>query len=235
MLSSLQRQSPTNSELLKELKLDCELIKRMANLVPMYPDELIPTRRSLLSRLKDWDDQESWKEFFDTYWKLVYGVAIKSGLTDAEAQDVVQETVLSVAKKMHQFKYDPATGSFKSWLLLITRRRIADHLRKVYREPPRHQSPPEDTSRTSTLDKIPDPTGEQIDLIWDQEWQKNLLDAAIERVRRQVDPKQFQIFDSYVLKQWPVKDVKKVLGVSAMQVYLAKHRVSALIKKEVQR
>src|SRR2546426_1573632 len=76
-----------------------------------------------------------WKDFFDTYWKLVYGVAIKSGLNDAEAQDVVQETVLSVAKKMHQFKYDPAAGSFKNWLLLITRRRIADHLRKVYREP----------------------------------------------------------------------------------------------------
>src|SRR5205809_4936804 len=105
--------------------------------IPMAgnPDGLIPTRRSLLTRLKDWDDQESWKDFFDTYWKLVYGVAIKSGLNDAEAQDVVQETVLSVAKKMHAFKYDPAVGTFKSWLLLITRRRIADHLRKVYREP----------------------------------------------------------------------------------------------------
>jgi len=66
----------------------------------MNPEELIPTRRSLLSRLKDWDDQESWKDFFDTYWKLVYGVAIKAGLSDQEAQDVVQETVLSVADVM---------------------------------------------------------------------------------------------------------------------------------------
>src|SRR5436190_8359181 len=125
----------------------------------MHPDELIPTRRSLLSRLKDWDDQDSWKEFFDTYWKLVYGVAVKSGLNDAEAQDVVQETVLSVARKMHQFKYDPATGSFKSWLLLITRRRIADHLRKAYREPPKRASHSEDPARTSTVEKIPDPAG----------------------------------------------------------------------------
>jgi len=199
------------------------------------PDELIPTRRSLLSRLKDWDDQESWKEFFDTYWKLVYGVAIKSGLTDAEAQDVVQETVLSVAKKMHDFKYDPAAGSFKNWLLLITRRRINDHLRKAYREPAKHQYCPDDASRTSIMEKIPDPAGDQLAVIWDQEWHKNILDAAIERVRREVDPKQFQIFDSYVLKQWPVKDVRKTLGVSAMQVYLAKHRISALIKKEIQR
>src|SRR6266853_3603253 len=106
--------------------------------MPMHPDELIPTRQSLLSRLKDWNDQDSWKEFFDTYWKLVYGVAIKAGLTDAEAQDVVQETVLSVAKRMPDFQYDPAVGSFKNWLLVITRRRINDHFRKVYREPPKH-------------------------------------------------------------------------------------------------
>ncbi len=66
----------------------------------MNPDEFIPTRQSLLSRLKDWDDRESWKDFFNTYWKLIYGVAIKSGLSDAEAQDVVQEAVISVAKKM---------------------------------------------------------------------------------------------------------------------------------------
>ena len=203
----------------------------------MHPDELIPTRRSLLSRLKDWDDQESWKDFFDTYWKLVYGVAIKSGLNDAEAQDVVQETVLSVAKKMHAFKYDPAVGTFKSWLLLITRRRIADHLRKVYREPPQHvsQRNAEETARTPTVEKAADPASLELDRIWEEEWQKNLLEAAIQRVRRQVDPKQFQIFDSYVLKQWPVDDVKKTLGVSAAQVYLAKHRISALIKKEIKK
>lgn len=203
----------------------------------MHQDELIPTRRSLLSRLKDWDDQESWREFFETYWKLVYGVAIKAGLNDAEAQDVVQETVLAVAKKMHQFKYDPATGSFKNWLLLITRRRIADHLRKLYREPPKHMSEgkSDETSGTSTVERVADEAGLALDAIWDEEWRKNLLDAAMERVRRQVDPKQFQIFDSYVIKQWPVKDVRKTLRVSSMQVYLAKHRIGALIKKELEK
>ena len=85
------------------------------------PDWL-PTRRSLL---KDWDDQESWQVFFDDYWKLIYSLAIKAGLNDAEAQDVVQETVLSVCRQMPDFKYDPGIGSFKSWLSLICRRRIA--------------------------------------------------------------------------------------------------------------
>ena len=101
----------------------------------MPANEFIPTRRSLLSRLKNWNDQASWQDFFDTYWKLIYSVARQSGLHDAEAQDVLQEVLLAVAKKMPAFKYDPAIGSFKSWLLLITRRRITDNMRKQAREP----------------------------------------------------------------------------------------------------
>ena len=63
----------------------------------MNPEATIATRASLLVRLKDREDQASWQEFFDTYWRLIYSVATKAGLNDAEAQDVVQETVISVA------------------------------------------------------------------------------------------------------------------------------------------
>jgi len=67
-------------------------------------DELIPTRASLIARLKNWQDQASWQDFFDSYWKLIYGVARKTGISDAEAQDVVQETMASVAKQMPNLK-----------------------------------------------------------------------------------------------------------------------------------
>src|SRR5881628_645151 len=98
-------------------------------------DDLLATRWSLLARLKDWQDQASWQEFFDAYWKLIYSVALKAGLSDAEAQEVVQETVISVAKKMPEFKADPAAGSFKSWLLTLTRWRIIDQVRKRQAKP----------------------------------------------------------------------------------------------------
>src|SRR6266702_4288637 len=93
-------------------------------------DELIPTRRSLLGRLRNWDDHESWRIFFETYWRLIYQVALKAGLSDAEAQDVVQETVICVFKKMPGFEYREHHGSFKSWLLKLTSWRIADQFRK---------------------------------------------------------------------------------------------------------
>src|SRR5262245_58152826 len=95
-----------------------------------HKDELLPTRASLLNRLKNWQDNSSWQEFFDNYWKLIYRVARKAGLTDAEAQYVVQETMRSVAKHMPSFQYDPAIGSFKAWLLIKTRWCITDQFRK---------------------------------------------------------------------------------------------------------
>src|SRR3974390_3946757 len=98
--------------------------------VPNREDELLPTRRSLLDRLRNWDDQTSWREFFDTYWKFIYSMAVRSGLSDQEAEDVVQETVISIAKKMPEFVYDPERCSFKGWLMHVTRLRIMDQLRR---------------------------------------------------------------------------------------------------------
>jgi len=198
-------------------------------------DELIPTRATLLHRLKDWEDQASWQDFFDIYWKLIYGVAIKGGLTKTEAEDVVQQTMISAAKHLPDFKYDPAIGSFKAWLLNVTRWRIADHLRQRQAHP------------LAADDRVDTPTGKpplavkgeyvlpELEKLWDEEWKKSLLDAAITKARRRLDPTQYQIFDCYVNKEWPPERVAKAFGLSVNQVYLAKHRVTEAIKAEADR
>lgn len=201
---------------------------------PAPEDELIPTRRSLLTRLKDWEDRDGWKEFFDTYWRLIFGVALKAGLSETEAEEVVQETVVAVARQMPTFQYD-AAGSFKAWLLQITRRRIVDQFRK--RQPWEHagSQPSNDaSSRTATAEEIP---GEDLDLepVWDAEWRQNLMEAALARVKGRIHPRQYQIFDLYVLKEWPVREVARTLNVNAAQVYLTKHRVSGLVREELKR
>ena len=146
------------------------------------------TRRSLVDRLVNWDDQKRWQEFFDTYWKLIYGVAIKSGLTHPEAQDVVQETVISVSKSMHNFKADPAYGSFKAWLLNLTRWRITDQFRKrrpavnTREKPPTSgsESSESDATPTAVAELVPDPSGNALETIWNDEWDKHIVDAALD-------------------------------------------------------
>jgi len=62
----------------------------------------------------------------------------------------------------------------------------------------------------------------------------DLLEAAIERVKRRVKEEHYQIFDLYVVKQLSIAEVAETLGVSTAQVYLVKHRISGLIKKQIE-
>ena len=199
------------------------------------PDEWMPTRRSLLIRLRNLGDQASWQEFFDTYWKLVYGTAIKAGLRDAEAQDVVQEVMASTVRSLPNFKYDPAIGSFKAWLLTLTRWRIADQFRK--RERAGEQAAPRDeaTTRTAVIEEIADPASLDLDAFWNTQWERQLLEKAIDNVRRKHDQKRYQIFDLYVTKEMPAENVATLFNVDVSQVYLAKHRITELIREEIRR
>lgn len=198
-------------------------------------DELIPTRATLIQRLKNWDDQSSWQDFFDTYWKLIYRVALKGGLNEAEAHDVVQETMVSVAKHMPAFKYDPVLGSFKAWLLNLTRWRITDQFRRRGPLPVQPNAATETGTITDPLDRVMDPASQELDRVWEEEWEKNLLQSAIVRVKQRLDPQKFQIFDLYVNKGIDPNKVADAFGISIGQVYLAKHRVTDLIKEEVRR
>ncbi len=199
--------------------------------MPKNDDEVLRTRATLLDRMKNWNDQSSWQEFFDIYWKLIYGVARKSGLSDAEAQDVVQESMISVAKHMPTFKYNPAVGTFKAWLLTLTRWRIVDQLRKRGPIVP-HHSKDGDTARTATVERIADANSLDLDAIWEADWKTTVLDATMARVKRRLDPQKLQIFDFYVKREWTPEKVAQTFNVTVSQVYLVKNRVTEMLRDE---
>jgi RNA polymerase sigma-70 factor (ECF subfamily) len=197
-------------------------------------NEVIRTRATLLGRMKDLNDQVSWQQFFDIYWRLIYGMARKAGLGDAEAQDVVQETMAAVAKQMPGFVYNPSVGTFKAWLLTQTRWRIVDQFRK--RGPIMAHPPEASTSaRTDVIERIPDEKSLDWDAIWQADWEKSLLEAAMSRVQQHLDPQKFQIFDLYVNREWPPEKVAQTFKVTVNQVYLVKNRVTELLREEFRR
>ena len=204
----------------------------------------IQTRSSLLDRLKAGDDTESWQEFYRVYGKLVRDFAIQAGLTDTEADEVVQETAIGIARHLPEYRYDPKVCRFKTWLLNLTSWRIKDQLKKRQRaaaltaEPPpnpgqKSVSSCDNTSRTSAINRVPDPDVANMDALFENEWRRGLLTAALERVKGKFSLKQYQIFDLLVVKEWPPADVARSPGVSIANVYVTKHRVSAAVKKEV--
>jgi RNA polymerase sigma-70 factor (ECF subfamily) len=196
---------------------------------------LLPTRQSLLSRLRDWQDQDGWQQFFDTYWRLIYRVARQAGFDDAAAQDVVQNTFIYLSRRMPKFRYDRARGSFKAWLRRVTRSRISVCRRRAEaKEPPLPEQGLEEDD-ANLWESIPDPAGDALDEVWQREWEDNLVKAALRRVRSKVSAEQLMIFELAALGEVPLKQVAHKLDVSLMQVYLARHRVGKLFKEEVQR
>jgi RNA polymerase sigma factor (sigma-70 family) len=188
-----------------------------------------PTRKSLLLRLKNWDDQQSWQEFCRIYERIIYEIALKAGLRKVEAQEVVQETLLSVAKKIAGFDYNPEIGSFKNWLLKITKRRIIDQLRK------RPVVETVEGGSAVMIEQLSDQSVSALETAWEEEWRGAVLEMARALVKRRVGEKQYKMFELYVMQQMPLKKVTAALKVNAAQVYMAKYRIGKLLKSELKR
>jgi RNA polymerase sigma factor (sigma-70 family) len=186
------------------------------------------TRETLLNRLKDAGDHGGWQRFFDAYWGLIYRTALHAGLSAAEAEDVVQETVVKLVKVLPDFQYDRERGSFKSWLLQRVWWQIRMHLRKE-----RRRRKLLTDSGESETEEIPDESLEKLERFWQEQWEVQLAEAAIAQVKKRVSPRVYQLFDLVVSQGLPPKDVARRMGVSTMQVYLAKHRVSKALSETV--
>jgi RNA polymerase sigma-70 factor (ECF subfamily) len=186
-----------------------------------------PTRASLLLRLRDVRDQEAWRQFVDLYSALIYGFARKRGLQDADAADLMQEVLRSVAGAVGRLDYDPNRGSFRSWLYTVTRSKLSTFLRRQ-RRLIRGSG---DSSVNERLEEQPSP---QDETLWDQEYERRLFAWATERVRNITGKSVFQAFWQTAVEGQSPKDVAKALGMSVGAVYVAKSRVLAQIRDQVQ-
>jgi RNA polymerase sigma factor (sigma-70 family) len=155
------------------------------------------TRRSLITRLKNWDDKSGWQEFMDKYGRFIFGMARKQGFGIEEAEDVVQDVLVSVAKKMPEFRYQGDKGSFKAWLVMIVKSRIIDHLRKKYRRLPAAGSAagePDETRIEERVAQHEDALSHES--MWAGEWESHVLETALARVKERLPAKHFLAFRS---------------------------------------
>ena len=181
------------------------------------------TRRTLLERLRRTrTDESSWYDFFETYSRLIYSVARKSGLSHADAEDIVQSATLKVAQYIGRFEFNPGRGKFRNWVCLITKQQIANHFRKANRLPPLAEWEP--GTGEDAEPEIEDPVS-QWDVLWDREYLAHINELALAEVKQKVSPKQYQIFHLYCIREQDPARIASLLGVSANEVYLAKNRV----------
>lgn len=200
---------------------------------PKPPPSTLRTRPSLLFRLRDWHDEASWTEFYRLYYNYVYGCARRAGLSHADAEEVTQDVFKRVAETVHEFESDPQRGSFRGWLLNLTRWRITDKFRA--RKPHERQAAAprsaDDADGTRTIERLPD--GSDPEQAWEDEWQHHVLETALARLARRVPAKHFQVFDLYRRQGWSVFKVAREMEINPATVYVIGHRLTKQLRLEV--
>ena len=185
------------------------------------------TRPSLILRLGNPADDGAWTEFLQIYEPTLFRLASRWGLQEADAREVVQETLLAVANSIPQFK-SSGRGAFRGWLATITRNKLADHLAKRSKQ-----------ERGSGDSKIQAWLNQQAsesstESIWDWQAKRMIFAWAADRVRGQVNASTWQAFYRTSVCGEGVSEVAKELGTREGMIYVARSRVMARLRKAVE-
>ncbi|MEM9940847.1 MAG: sigma-70 family RNA polymerase sigma factor [Planctomycetota bacterium] len=186
----------------------------------------LPTRHSLLVRIKDNSDTEAWVQFVDLYGPLLFRFAKKKGLQEADAADVMQEALQRVSQSISKFDYDPNLGRFRSWLYLIASQCISKQWKQQTKQPI--------GSGDSVMARMIEQTPVMDDeAVWENEYRQYLLNWAIEQIQDQFSKSTWSAFTLTALEHRPADEVADKLNISVGAVYIAKSRVTKRLKEKV--
>lgn len=182
------------------------------------------TTTKLLKQMAESAATTVWGVFYHRYQGLVRGIAGQMGMSPADQDEVVQETMLAAHRNLRPAELTGA--QLHAWLKTVTRRKITDILRQRYRRGA-------ETEVRSGLAIGPQPHA-QLDAAWEKEWQVEVIERALERMKRELPVKMYQAFDLYALREHDPAQVARALGISRALVYLYKLRVTEKLRQEVQ-
>lgn len=186
----------------------------------------VPTRATLLLQLRDARNAQAWEQFVEIYTPLIHYFCRQRGLQEADAADVAQEVMSSVAQAIRKFQYDPQRGRFRNWLLTIVRSKLSNFARQQRRKP----EPASASSLQWMVDQQlnpPDATD------WEREYFRRMFHWAAERIRTEFNESTWQAFWGTAIEARDGKEVAAALGLSVGAVYVAKSRVVARLKQEI--
>lgn len=183
------------------------------------------TRSSLIARIADIGDQESWREFCQIYEPLIHRQAKHFGIRDSEAADVIQEVLIAVSNKAADFDPSRDRGRFRTWLFEVGRRTTL----AKFRERQRPDRAVGGSDFVLQLTNHPCDSDEQenkfsIDL------RRQAFKHVARIVSREVSEQTWQAFWRTAVKNQSVKQVARDLKISQGTVYVSRSRVMARMK-----
>jgi RNA polymerase sigma factor (sigma-70 family) len=187
------------------------------------------TRRSLVLRLRNLDDEAAWAEFVDVYEPLIVRLARRKGLQEADARDLCQDVFRAVAAAIDRWDPDPAKGRFRAWLFRIARNLLVNFLARERRQT-------RGSGRTSVQDLLDaqpaTDAGAEAEFV--AEFRRRAFRWAAQKVKNEFTESTWQAFWKTGVDNRPVSEVAAELGLSAGAVYIARSRVLARLRERVE-
>ena len=186
------------------------------------------TRKTLLLKIKDADDNQAWDEFVEIYAPMVFAFCRKRGVSEDDASDITQDVLRAIAKAIGSFEYEPSKGKFRSWFFTVARSKLYDFFRKQVR---RHDAGGGGTTVMELINEHPDPKEEQD---WEIDYRRQIFDWAVTKVRSNFEESSWRAFWMTAVDGEKPADVAAALDISRGAVYAAKARVLGALRDCVQ-
>lgn len=186
------------------------------------------TRYTLIAKLRNPQDAEAWAEFTNIYQPLIFRICLTRGLQYADATDVTQDVLAKVAGVIESFSADQQGATFRGWLYRITRNLVVDFFRQ------RQKNPLVQAGRVFELTEANDPTVAE-SLEFQKEFQRQIFWLVAQEVKPSVKPKTWRAFWQSEIENRPIAQVAAELQMTTGAVYVARSRVLARLKREVER
>ena len=187
-----------------------------------FPD----TSYSLIERVRDLADGASWAEFLRIYQPVVYRMARRRGLQDADAQDVIQQVFVSVSRSIDGWKGGEDLPPFRAWLTTVTRNAITKALTRQPRDRASGSS-----AVVDQLNALPSPEVATAEIV--QETRREIVRWCKERIRGEFTESTWDIFWQTSVNAVPIAEVAAHSGRSVGAIYVARHRVLTRLKEKV--
>jgi RNA polymerase sigma factor (sigma-70 family) len=187
------------------------------------------TRPSLIARVRNRGDSESWNEFYRFYQPLLMRYLARLGLKAHDADDVTQDVFIRLLQSLPTFELYSKPGRFRTYLWKLTYSALVDGAR---RNKVRRTAEEEWVRRFLVADE-----SESLRVYRDLEGinQQQILEKVLPRIRSSSSSMAWACFEQRVLRDRPASAISVDLGISTDSVYVHSSRVMKRLRRHCDR
>ena len=182
------------------------------------------TRQTLIERLKDKHDEESWKTFTQIYQRYIYVVIRRMNINHSECEDLVQEVLFKIWNKLPDFQYSPDKAKFRTWLSLVIKNKVLNYL-----ESQKSHINKINKAAEQPIKKVLE---QEVDSIIRKEWENYVTNMAMEKIKGSFPGQAIKVFEM-TLEGLSIQEIATKLDIKENTVYKSKNRVKAKLINEI--